>query len=316
MIRRFGTTTTGVDVEAITLRAGDLTVVVLTRGAAGQSVRLAGVAHDLTLGSEDLADYEGPLRYHGALIGPVANRISGAKIAVGGASHHLDANGAGGHCLHSGPEGTHTRLWDIVDSSEAAVALRVALPDGACGLPGNRTISAAYTIIAPATLHLVVRMETDAPTPANFANHSYWNLDGTETWQGHSLRLGAEAFLPTTPDLIPTGTVQPVEGTPYDFRTLRTPVPGEPHLDTNFCLSSQRKALRDVLWLTGQSGVTLTLATTEPGLQIYDDRPTYRGLAIEAQFWPDAPHHPGFPGILLAPDMPWEQITQWRFTKA
>ena len=108
--------------------------------------------------------------------------------------------------------------------------------------------------------------------------------------------------------------------TAMDFRRGARLAPGSPPLDTCLVLANRRLPLRDVLWLTGQSGVTMTLATTEPAVQVYDarnaprpGRAPYEGLAIEAQFWPDAPNHPHFPDITLRPGQHWQQVTEWRF---
>jgi aldose 1-epimerase len=92
--------------------------------------------------------------------------------------------------------------------------------------------------------------------------------------------------------------------------------------DNNFCLSDAPQPLRDVLWLTGQGGVRMTVATTCPGIQVYDGREavrpgrkSYEGLAIEAQDWPDAPCHAGFPSIALNPGETYSRLTQWRFAR-
>ena len=196
------------------------------------------------------------------------------------------------------------------------------LPDGEGGFPGNRRITARFTLIAPATLHLSVTTSTDAPTLINVANHSYWNLDGSQSLAGHRLRIAADHFLPTTADFTPTGEIAAAAGTMHDFRTPREIAPENPAFDTNFCLSQRRQPLRDVLWLTGSEGVEMTVATTEPGLQIYDARdarrpggPAYEGLAIEAQGWPDAPNHPDFPPITLAPGETCRQETRFSFRR-
>ena len=173
---------------------------------------------------------------------------------------------------------------------------------------------------APANLILTIKGETDAPTLMNFASHSYWNLDGTDTWDGHRLRIAADAYLPTTPDFAPTGDVVGVEGTAMDFRQPRGIGVNSPPFDNNFCLSEGPVPLRDVLWLTGQSGVGMTVATDQAGVQVYDGRGParpghrcYEGLAIEAQGWPDAPTHAHFPSIRVTPDLPYRQTTQFRF---
>jgi aldose 1-epimerase len=321
-IEAFGTTATGQAVRKITLRAGEITASVLTWGAVLQSVRLEGVAYDLTHGSDRLADYEGDMRYHGSLIAPVVNRLSDAGAPVAGGRCGFEVNFNGRHSLHSGSAGTHLKVWDLVSATETEAVLALDLPDGEGGFPGNRRVEARFSAAAPATLRMAVTVTTDTPTIWNAANHSYWNLDGGEGWAGHRLRIAAEHYLPTDADFIPTGEIAPVAGTAFDFRAPRTVAPSAPDLDNCFCLGHGAEPLREVLWLTGTSGLTLTVATTEAGVQVYDGRHAvrpgrapYEGLAIETQGWPDAPNKAGFPSIDLAPDAPRSQITEWRFSR-
>lgn len=317
----FGTSSTGSDVEKITLRAGDLSVSILTWGAILQDVRLAGVGYSLTLGSDDLADYEGDLRHHGSLIGPVVNRISNARIKLDGMMYELERNQDGEIHLHSGAQAAHRRNWMLADASDTHATLVCKLRDGDCGLPGNRQITVTYRVSAPATLSMEVTGTTDTKTAMNFANHSYWNLDGAPSWGNHTLTVHADRFLPNTAQDYPTGEIVDVTDTPMDFRTPRQISPATDNFNTNFCLSDHRTSIRDVLTLTGTSGITLTMATTEPGIQVYDNkkgarpgRSTFEGLALEAQFWPDAPNNPTFPSITLTPDQTYTQVTSWRFT--
>ena len=322
MIDHFGTTPSGEAVQSITLTAGDLTVRLLTWGAILQSVRLAGVAHDLTLGSDHLADYLGDLMHHGSLIGPVVNRLTNATAVIAGVPHQFEVNFNDRHTIHSGSTGTHRQNWAILSAGASSCTLGLTLPDGQGGFPGLRQISAEFTLTAPATLTMTLRASTDADTILNFANHSYWNLDGTPVFTGHHLRIAAEAFLPNDADFKPTGEVRAVKDTDMDFRQSRPVVPAAPDLDTCFVLGRARQGLREVLWLTGASGLTLTLATTEPGVQVYDargaqrpGRAAYEGLAIEAQGWPDAPNHPDFPQITVTPGTDFAQVTQWRLSR-
>ncbi len=319
---QFGTSKTGDVVEKLTIGAGDLTVSVLTWGAIVQDVRLRGVPYSLTLGSDTLADYEDAMMHHGSLIGPIANRISNARIKIDGMMYELERNQDDRLHLHSGKEATHRRQWALVDQSDTHVTLNCTLGDGACGLPGNRSFTVTYRVEAPANLTMELHGTTDTKTAMNFANHSYWNLDGTETWAGHALQIAAKSYLPSNEDNAPTGEIVPVAGTQMDFRQLREVTPDTHPFDNNFCLATHRLPQRDVLILRGASGVQMTLATTEPGVQVYDgraaERPgrnTYEGLAIEAQCWPDAPNHVGFPSILMGPDEPYAQTTTWRFEK-
>jgi aldose 1-epimerase len=133
--------------------------------------------------------------------------------------------------------------------------------------------------------------------------------------------VAAFGWLPTGPDGLPTGEVAAMAGA-MDLTQGRAIRPGDPALDHNFCLARGRRELTPVLWLTGRSGVAMELATTEPGVQVYDARggarpggAPYEGLAIEAQGWPDAPGRPGFPGIGLSAALPCRQITEWRFAR-
>jgi aldose 1-epimerase len=322
MIEDFGTGPKGEAVKAVTLTAGDLTVRVLTWGAILQSVRLAGVGHDLTLGSDQLSDYLGDLKYHGSLIGPVVNRLTDARAQIGGKWHQFEVNFNGRHCLHSGASGCQMQNWQILHAEGQSCTFGLTLTDGLGGFPGTRQLRVRFDVTAPASLTMTVSAETDAETILNFANHSYWNLDGSRQWSGHRLQIAADAFLPNDADFKPTGEIRSVEGTEMDFRSPRHPKPGSPDLDTCFVLSKAPAALRDVLWLTGASGTSMTVATTEAGVQVYDqrgaarpERDRYEGLAIEAQGWPDAPTHGHFPSITVRPGEPLTQVTQWRFTR-
>ena len=209
--------------------------------------------------------------------------------------------------------------------------MTTTLPDGEGGFPGNRTLTARFTV-QDTTLHLTLTATTDAPTLMNLANHSYWNLGPYATTAGHSLTIAADHYLPGDPaTTIPTGEIRTVSGTGFDYRKPRPIRAGqEGLLDLNFCLSTQRQTLRPVATLTGPTGIRMTMATTELGLQLFDGhitgmantndldgKPTqdYAGLALEAQFWPDAPNNPGFPDITLQPNQSWTQQTSWTFTR-
>lgn len=320
-ISDFGMTAAGQRVQAITLRNGALTACILTYGAILQGLRLEGVGHGLTLGSESLADYEGAMRFHGALIAPVANRLRDGRAPIDGGEHQIVSTDGHPHALHSGPAGAHLKNWTLEETGPASVTLALRLPDGEGGFPGNRDLGAVFSLPGGDRLRMEVTARTDRPTLFNAANHSYWNLDGSANWQGHRLRIAAGHYLPADADVLPTGEIAPVAGSDFDFRAGRVAGPENPALDHNFCLSNAREALRPVLDLTGASGVRMELSTTEPGLQIYDGRGAARpghatgeGLAIEAQGWPDAPNHQRFPSIALNPGETYRQITEWRFS--
>jgi aldose 1-epimerase len=321
-IHQFGILADGRAVQSITIAAEGISATLLTWGAVLQDLRMAGVDRSLTLGSDSLADYEGAMRFHGSLIGPVVNRISDARTVISGQEYRFDANLDGRLTLHSGDAaGTHLKLWELVEAGPAHVVLGIALPDGEGGFPGNRRVTARFSVTT-GVLRMEVSGESDAPTILNFANHSYWNLDGTESWAGHDLRIAADHWLPTNGDFCPTGEVLDVAGSAMDFREGRKISPGQPDLDNCFCPSDGPRDLREVLWLTGVSGVRMAVATTDPGVQVYDGRNAirpghgaYEGIAVECQGWPDASNHAAFPSILVQPGQVYGQVTEWRFRR-
>lgn len=316
--RLFGQTQDGHDIHAITLSGHGLRVTILTLGAILQDLRLDGIDHSLTLGRDQVADYEASYGYYGALIGPVANRIGGGQAQLGNRLLSFERNENNKTTLHSGSSGSHTKIWQIDAYSENYVSLSLELPNDEGGFPANRTLTARYELRPDATLRLTIRATSDADTLLNATNHSYWNLDGSDSASGHMLQIAADHYLPCDGDNLPTGEIRAVQGTAFDFRQPRRFSPGQPPLDHNFCLSDRQTALRDVLWLTGQSGLRMVLATTEPGVQVYDHRdrePFHHGLAIEPQGWPDAPNQPGFPSITLNAGETRQQMSEWRFSQ-
>ncbi len=327
-IRPFGATRDGQQVDLIRLRGGELTVAILTLGAALQDLRLAGTPWPLTLGAQSVAAYEGPCRWFGSVAGPVANRIAGAQAMIEGKVYRFDANENGRTTLHGGATGTDAQIWTLTDQTADSVTLTLDLPDGMGGFPGNRRISACYRLTGPATLRLTLTATSDQPTLMNLANHSYWNLDGTDHTGDHRLQISADHYLPTDADGIPLPPT-PVAGTDFDLRAARR-VGDIPRLDHNFCLAPTPGPLRPVAGFFGKKGVSLTLSTTAPGLQAYDGAGLnshpfpghmgipygpHAGLALEPQHWPDAAGRADFPTILLRPGKVYSQTSEWHFSR-
>ncbi|WP_425091311.1 aldose epimerase family protein [Tropicimonas sp. S265A] len=328
-IEEFGQIEDGSTVHRITLGSKYLRVSVLTLGAVLHNVRLAGIGHGLTLGSPDVRAYRSKMRSFGALMGPVVNRIRNASAPILGTPHRFEANLEGVHTKHGGSDGTQHRVWTIEEASDAHVVLRILLEDGLAGFPGTRDIRLEYRVTA-SDLDMVIRAETDAPTLLNLANHSYWNLDGPGPVAGHKLEVHADRYTENGPDLMVTGRVLDVAGTDFDFRVKRRFAPcGSLRFDLNYCLADGKRALSPALRLEGQSGVAMEMWTTEPGLQVFDqgtiDTAPFNGhhgtphapfssIALEAQGWPDAANHTGFPSIEVHPDAPYRQHTRWRFS--
>ncbi|MCG6902525.1 MAG: galactose mutarotase [Rhodobacter sp.] len=326
-----GQTRTGETVHRVVLSDGALSASVLTLGVALQDVRLADVAHSLTVGSPSLAAYEDAMQTCGTIVGPVGNRIGNAHAVINGKACDFDANLNGRHTLHGGLAATHRKIWELADHQRDHALFHLTLPAGEGGFPGTRRLSARFDIAGP-TLRLTLGAETDAPTLMNLANHSYWRLADQPDYSGLGVQIAADHYLPiTAPDYLPTGEKRAVDNTRFDMRKTRRLDPATDGLwDNNFCLSQSRQPLRRVATLTGPTGLAMDMATTEPGLQVFDGhnlgRPdcpgndgrayvAHAGLALEAQFWPDAPNNPDFPDITLHPGDDWQQVTTWTFRR-
>jgi aldose 1-epimerase len=298
-------------------------------GATLTDLRLDGWPHPLILGFERLEDYRDTDHFAGAVIGRHANRIAFGRAEINGQLLRLPRNG-GEHHLHGGTTGLARQVWRITEKTSASLAMQFESPDGHEGYPGNCTLLVRYTVLPPATLRLDFEAVTDADTLVNLCHHPYFDFSGAGDLAGHRLRIAAESYLPSGPDLIPTGEIAPVAGTPFDFRQLRAiggtrPRPG---FNNTYCLAT---TVRDDPALAARlslpDGPQMKLWTTQTGLHLYDGyklRDGLRGLegrrygpggglCLEAQNWPDSPNHPNFPSAVLRPGETYRQRTEYRF---
>jgi aldose 1-epimerase len=317
-------------VERVTLRRGDIEADILSFGAVIQDLRVCG--RSVVLGFDTFDPYPDHSPYFGAIVGRCANRIAGSCFALDGREHRLVPNEAGFHHLHGGPDGFSSRSWTIEAADAHSVLLSLRSAHGDQGYPGAVRVTCRYTLVGDLGLRIQLDGETDMPTLLNLAPHSYFNLDGAKDVSAHRLRVDAGEYLPVDADLIPTGEIRPVAGTRFDFRQLRVVgarKANEP-LDHNFCLSRAPVSRpRKVARLeAGDGSIALDLATTAPGLQVYDGAKldvhpaghggkTYgpcAGLCLEPQFWPDAINHEGFAGCVLRPGEAWRQVTDYEFS--
>lgn len=330
----FGTMPEGDVVERVTLQAGGLSAKILTYGAVLQDLRLEGHAAPLVLGYETLADYINHSPFFGATPGRVANRIGKGRFSLDGTLVQVELNENNRTHLHGGSDGMATRNWQIVALGQDHVSLEITDPAGRAGYPGTVKTLAHFSLKPGGVLSIVYETTTDAPTPANICHHSYFNLDGATTILDHEIMIAADHYLPVDADLIPLGQAQPVSGTGFDFR-VAAPLAYEEQgrqmiHDHNFCLSSERVEKRFVAKLHApRSGVSLSVFTTEPGMQLYTggyigDRAAgldgrrygpFAGLCLETQIWPDAINQPHFPKALLLPQETLRQETDYVFTK-
>jgi aldose 1-epimerase len=327
-------------VDRYTLDDGrGLRVRVLTYGAIVQSVEVPGRdgrPADVALGFGSVDGYVAhPGPYFGAVVGRYANRIAGGRFTLDGTTYELPINN-GPNSLHGGAVGFDKRIWSAAERPDGVV-LTLVSPDGDQGYPGTLTATVTYTVDGGA-LRIDYQATTDAPTVVNLTNHCYFNLagEGSGDILGHLLRIDAARHTPVDGTLIPDGGPQPVDGTPMDFRAptaigarIRAATPQllrAQGYDHNWVLDGT--GLRPVAQVTDPaSGRTLTVHTTEPGLQFYSGNfldgafagtggRAYRqgdGLALETQHFPDSPNRPDFPSTVLRPGEEYTSTTVWEF---
>ncbi|WP_210586703.1 aldose epimerase family protein [Streptomyces sp. GESEQ-35] len=316
----FGTLSDGTPVHRWTLERAGVRVRILSYGGIVQSVEVPdreGRPGNVVLGFADLEGYPAhPGPYFGALIGRYANRIAGGRFPLDGVTYALAPNN-GPNSLHGGERGFDKRVWDVTPVEHGVRLARVS-PHGEEGFPGRLEVSATYTLDTAGSLRIAYEAVTDAPTVVNLTNHSYWNLSGSGDASGHELRIAASRFTPVDADLIPTG-VAPVEGTRFDFRVERKVGAGYDH---NFVLdkgvTSAPVQVAEVY--DPASGRALTVATTEPGLQLYtadhlgEPFAPGDGVALETQHFPDSPNRPEFPSTVLRPGEVFRSETVYGFS--
>ncbi|MCA1368932.1 galactose mutarotase [Bradyrhizobium sp. BRP14] len=331
----FGHLPSGEPVHRVTLRGGGLTAKVITWGSVIQDLRLEGHAAPLVLGFEDFESYPAYSSYFGATPGRNANRIGGGRFMLDGKAYQLELNENGATHLHGGSDNIAKRNWTIVGRTDDSISLRITDPDGRAGYPGNCTVTCSYALKPGGILNVVYESVTDAPTLANVCQHSYFNLDGDPDAFGHDIMIAADYYLPTDERLIPTGEIRPVEGTAFDLTEMtpmRRQLEGDKiAYDHNFCLSPDRVPKRSVALVRSiNSGVSLEVLTTEPGVQLYTGSKLnvpiaglegrrygpFAGFCLETQIWPDALNHEGFPKAVLRPGETLRQETDYVFMKS
>ena len=331
----FGHMPDGAAVSLFTLRnAAGMVVRVTDFGAIITSILAPGrdgAFADVVLGFDSLPPYLDVHPYFGALVGRYANRIAGGRFALDGETQQVDVNEPPNH-LHGGAMGFDRFLWAAAIEGDALV-LRRSSPAGEQGYPGALEVQVRYRLDNDNSLAMVCTAHTDAATPVNLTQHSYFNLAGFGDILDHELRIVASAFTPIDAASIPLGTAAPVQGTAFDFRAARTIgsriSEDDPQLrcgkgyDHNFVLDTGEPAVR--LRDPG-SGRVLELWTDQPGVQFYSGNFldgslqgkgrsfAYRsGLCLEPQHFPNSPNVASFPTTILRPGHIYHHASRYRF---
>ena len=283
--------------------------------------------------------------FFGCITGRYANRIAGGVFSLDGETYRLATNDGTNH-LHGGNRGFDKYVWDaeqVNGEQGSGVRLSRLSAEGEEGYPGNLETQITYRLDDAGRLRIDYRAETDRPTIVNLTNHSYWNLagEGSGTIEDHLLQIAASRYTEVDHHLTPTGELPLVAGTPFDFRSpsrigsrIRE---GHPQLiigrgyDHNFVLDrpeGDSSLMEAVALRHEQSGRSLSVWTTEPGVQVYaagyldgsvvgSSGRTYRqgdGLALETQHFPDSPNQPAFPTTVLRPGEIFTSTTIFAFS--
>lgn len=336
----------------ITLKSPDLRVELITKGATINSVQyrvphLAGGAVgdkdgwvELTLGYNTPEEFEGDTASMGRTCGRYAGRIGNGEFQFDGQLFKLLQND-GPNTLHGGPEGFAKRLWKyiLVDGEdEIGASFHLISPHLDQGFPGEVFVTASYSILKnrPATLKWNFRAVLSDSSPVNFTtvnlcNHAYWNLNGVpmaprrlpEPITNHHLQLHS-AYVASMSDLVPTGSMWPVEGSPHDYRQRRPILEGmeatraegrdPPGYDDPVALETWDSTPREAAVLfSPKTGITMRVVTTSPAVVVYTSNclpenatgeagerfQRHSGICLETQYFPNAPNVPSFPSTII-----------------
>jgi len=295
-----------------------------------------GVLTDVALGYDSIGPYvNGPETYFGAIVGRYGTRIAKGKFKLNGKEYTLATNN-GPNSLHGGKKGFGAVVWDGKQVNDSTVELTYLSKDGEEGYPGNLKVTVTYTLAGDA-LQIGYEASTDKATVANLTNHTYFNLNGqgSGTINNHVLQISASQYTPVDSTLIPTGKLDSVAGTPFDFRQP-TAIGSRINQDNqqlkygkgydhNFVLDKSATAVT----ISGdQSGIVMKVITDQPGVQFYGGnfmtgantlkggkKDNYReAFCLETQHYPDSPNQPNFPSTELKPGQTWKSTTTYEFS--
>lgn len=341
--REFGRTPEGEAVKLFTLRnANGLTATIMSRGATVTGLWAPdrdGKLAKVVMGADSLEQYLGGYNASAAVIGRVANRIKYGRFALDGVNYQVITN-RGPHFLHGGKKAFAAAVWQgealPPQQRSASVRFRYRSMDGDDGFPGTVDVAVVYTLTDGNELRLDYTATTDKPTPINLTNHAYFNLAGSGDVYGHVLWVAADQYTVADDEVLPTGEIAPVKGTPLDFTAptaigarIGQLVPKPGGYDHNFVLRGGGKSLALAGWAyEPASGRVMHVFTDQPGMQVYTGKRYFEGgkpladvsalkhntFALETQHFPDSVNHPNFPSTILRPGQTFASTTVYRFS--
>ncbi|CAN7330976.1 aldose epimerase family protein [Polaromonas sp. LjRoot131] len=302
---------------------------------------------DVVLGYDSIEGVVGGSPSVGAFVGRYAGRIENARFKLGGQEHQLAANN-GPHCLHGGLRGSRFQVFDAVQHNPSSVEMRYVFADGEEGFPGTLALNLTYSVTDENELVLDYEaVALDAPTVANFTTHAFFNLEGLNSTKsnsalGHEVMINASRYFGMTPELIATGELLPVQGTPFDFRQpavldtrVHSPQAAGGVLGYDDCFAIDRSTAGELALCARvrapAGGRVMEVWSTEPTMQFYTGMVAGEALAggpgkggrryvqqqslcFEPQGYPNAPNIAAFPSAVHAPGQGRQGRTLYRFS--
>lgn len=344
----FGTIEEGREVYAYTLKnESGMSVKIIDFGGAIVEIRVPdkfGRFSDVVAGYDSIRDYALADGYLGALVGRTSNRIAHGEYKIDGKRYTVFCND-GKNSLHGGKVGYSYKMWNVkaIDGLEPQLVLTYHSPDGEEGYPGNLDVTVTYQLTAANALSIHYEATTDKKTIVNLTNHAYFNLGGYASGciEDHILQMDADRYLPTDGELIPTGEIRSVAGTPFDFREPK-PIGRDIEADDEdlrlgggydhcFCFTGgeTKEPVLRVEAYDQNSGRLMKVFTNQPCVQLYtgnmfenNEFPLKGGcprrkrgaFCLETQKMPDAPNHKGFDDVTLNPGQTYDYTTIYQFS--
>lgn len=346
--RSFGKTADGSPVSLFVLtNSSGMQAAITNYGGILVSLKVPDRQHnfaDVVLGYDNLEGYEGDKTFQGATVGRYANRIAHGKFVLNGTTYTLERNDGENH-LHGGSRGFNKVVWQakpVSGRDSQSLVLTHVSPDGDGGYPGNLKVQVTYTLTENNELKIDYEATTDKNTVINLTNHAYYNLAGQGDGDilGHVVTIFADRFTPVDKTLIPTGRIQSIKGTPFDFTRpaeIGARIDRDDDqlklgrgYDHNFVLNAGKSPapVPAAIAYEPKSGRVLEIATTEPGIQFYSGNfldgsikgkqgKVYKhryGFCLETQHFPDSPNHPDFPSTVLKAGETYRTTTVYSFS--